>query len=127
MAQYQDIDVQMADLDIESEENRSFEFTDEVVELVNKFDLCLVGRFLTEKNMNVRAMKARLADIWKPMMGINIKEIEEWTFLFQFYHEKDRQWILDGGPWSFDNAMLIVQEISPGEQPLKVPLWHINF
>lgn len=77
MAQYQDIDVQMADLDIESEENRSFEFTDEVVELVNKFDLCLVGRFLTEKNMNVRAMKARLADIWKPMMGINIKEIEE--------------------------------------------------
>lgn len=28
MAQYQDIDVQMADLDIESEENGSFEFTE---------------------------------------------------------------------------------------------------
>lgn len=127
MAQYQDIDIQMADLDIDSEENGSFEFTEEVVEATNKFDLCLVGRFLTEKNLNVRAMKARLADIWKPTMGINIKEIEEGIFLFQFYHEKDRQWVLDGGPWSFDNAMLIIQAIPPGEQPLKVPLWYINF
>lgn len=95
--------------------------------MTNKFDLCLVGRFLTEKNLNGRAMKARLADIWKPTMGINIKGIEEGVFLFQFYHEKDRQWVLDGGPWSFDNAMLIIQAIPPGEQPLKVPLWYINF
>lgn len=127
MAQYQDIDVQMAELDIESEENDKFVFADEVVEVTNKFDQCLVGRFLKEKTLNVRAMKAILADIWKPTMVINIKEIEEGIFLFQFYHSKERQWVLDGGPWSFDNAMLIIQAIPPGEQPLKVPLWYINF
>lgn len=65
MARYQDLDVQMAYLDIDSEENGSFEFADEVIKITNKFDLCLVGRFLMEKNLNVRAMKAKLADIWK--------------------------------------------------------------
>lgn len=82
MARYQDINVQITDLDIDSENNGSFEFAEEVVEVANKFDLCLIERFLTEKNLNVRAMKARLADIWKPTMGINIKEIDDEIFLF---------------------------------------------
>lgn len=126
MARYQDIDVQMAELDIELEENGNFEFEEDVVEVTDKFELCLVGRFLTEKNLNIRAMKTRLADIWKPAMGINIKEIETGIFLFQFFHEKDLQWVMEGGPWSFDNAMLIIQRILPGEQPLKVPLWNLR-
>lgn len=93
-----------------------------MVGLTNKYELCLLVRFLTEKNLNVRAMKARLADIWKQKLGIIIKEIEDGVFLFQFYHVKDKQWVLDGGSCSFDNAMLISQVISPREQPLKVPL-----
>lgn len=47
-------------------------------------------------------------------MGINIKEIYDGIFMFRFYHAKDKQ-ILEGGPWYFDNAMLIIQVIPPGE------------
>lgn len=43
---------------------------------VNKYELCVVGRFLTERSVNVRAMKTKMADIRRPAMGINIKEIE---------------------------------------------------
>lgn len=33
---------------------------------------------------------------------------------------------MNGGPWSFDNAMLLIEEIPEGEEPLKVPLWSLN-
>lgn len=92
----------------------------------NKYDLCVVGRFLTEKNVNVRAMKTKMADIWRPTMVINIKKIEQGTFLFQFYHKEDMFWVLRGGPWSFDGAMLVLAEVSKDEEPIEVPLWHLN-
>lgn len=48
---------------------------------MDKYDLCLVGRFLTEKNINTRAMKSKMADVWKPTMGINIKELKKDLFV----------------------------------------------
>lgn len=84
----------MGNLDIESEENENLVFEEDVIELTNKFELCLVWRFLTGKNLNMKAMRSRLADVWKPAMGINIKEIDSGIFLFQFFHEKDMKWVM---------------------------------
>lgn len=36
-------------------------------------------------------------------------------------------WVLNGEPWFFDNAMLVVNTISRGEDPIKVPLFELNF
>ncbi|XP_074374343.1 uncharacterized protein LOC141714738 [Apium graveolens] len=116
----------MAGLDIDEEENTAFAFDGDVEEETTKYELCAVGRFLTERNVSVRAMKSKLADVWKPAMGINIKELEPGIFLFQFYHKEDLGWVLKGGLWSFDNAMLIIAAIPQGEEPMNVPLWHVN-
>lgn len=126
MARYQDLEAQMADMNIEDEENEGFVFEGDVEEEVNKYELCLIGRFLTEKSINTRAMKTKMADIWKPTMGINIKELEQGIYLFQFYHKEDMIWVQNGGPWTFENAMLCTDVIPPGEDPLKVPLWFLN-
>lgn len=126
MARYHDIDVQMANLGIEEEENDAVIIEGDEEDIAAKYELCAVGRFLTGKNINVRAMKSKLADIWKPALGINIKELEEGIFLFQFYHKEDLQWVLNGGPWSFDNAMLVIAAIPQGMEPLYVPLWHLK-
>lgn len=126
MARYRDIDDQMANLDIDEEENESFVFEGNVEEETNRYEYCLVGRFLTEKTINSRAMKSKMADVWKPMMGINIKELEQGIFLFQFFHKDDMQWVVKGGPWMFDNAMMILETVSQGEDPLQVQLWHLN-
>lgn len=126
MADYQDLHNQMEGLGIEEEENTTFVFEGDVEEATNKYELCLVGRFLTEKSINVRVMKSKLADIWKPAMGINIKEIETGIFLFQFYHREDMLWVINGGPWQCDNAMLCFDVIPDGEDPLKVPLWYLK-
>lgn len=44
---------------------------------------------LTEKNINVRTMRTKLADLWKPAMDFNIKDLKPGIFLFQFYHTDD--------------------------------------
>lgn len=95
--------------------------------MVNRFDLCLVGRYLTEKNINVRVMKTKLADLWRLAMGITIKDIKPGLFLLHFYHKEDFLWVRNGGPWSFDNALLVLNAIKPGEDPTKVPLFELDF
>ncbi|XP_074364138.1 uncharacterized protein LOC141704875 [Apium graveolens] len=117
----------MEDLNIAEEENEELYFDDEVVGQANKFELCLVGRFLTEKNINVKAMKTKMANVWKPAMGINIKEIKFSLFLFQVYHKDDLTWVQKGGPWSFDGAILVLSGIALGEDPSKIPLTTVNF
>lgn len=35
-------------------------------------------------------------------------------------------WVLNGGPWTFDNSMLLLEQISVGQDPVKVSLWWLN-
>lgn len=125
MASADEIGSHLANLDIEDEENEELIFEADV-EDVKRYDLCLVGRFLSEKTINDRAMKSKLADVWKPVMGITIKELESGTYLFQFYHVEDLKWVMNEGPWSFYNIMLVLPTIPQGENPVKVPLVFVN-
>lgn len=123
MASLDNINKQLEGINIDDEE---IVFGDDAVEDLNKFDLCLVGHFLTEKGVNSRAMKTKLADFWRPARGISIKDLKPGVFLFQFYHLDDMQWVLNGGPWSFDGAMLVVSAIKKGEDPCMVPLFDLQ-
>lgn len=76
MTTMNDIEMQMAEIDIDNEENEELVFEEQVEEEVNRFELCLAGRFLTEKNINSRVMKSKMADVWRPAMGINIKDLK---------------------------------------------------
>lgn len=122
-----DIEMQLAEMDITNEENEELSFETGVEEEVNRFELCLVGRFLTEKSINVRAMKLKMADLWKPAMGISIKDLKEGLFLFQFYHKEDMNWVVSNGPWTFDGALLVMSAIKTGEDPTRVPLVEVDF
>lgn len=126
MANVEDIEMQLKDLDIDNEENEELILEGDV-EDVNRFELCLVEKFLTEKNLNVRVMKSKIADIWRPAMGISIKDLKSGVFLFQFHHKDDLNWVTKGGPWSFDNALLVLNTIKAGEDPVKVSLNEVDF
>lgn len=88
-------------------------------------DLCLVGRFLADKAVRVHVMKERLAGIWRPGKGVTIREVEPGLFIFQFYHKVDLQRIFNGGPWSFDNYMLVLGRLHAGQRPSQVDLNHL--
>lgn len=58
----------MAEIDIDNEENEELVFEKGVEEENNRFELCLVDRFLTEKSIKTRVMKSKMADVWRPTM-----------------------------------------------------------
>jgi hypothetical protein len=60
-------------LNEEEEEGFSFEF-EEVGEEVD-LRWCLVGRFLCDRTIHFNSMRVRMADLWKPVKGVIIKEV----------------------------------------------------
>ncbi|KAK6147743.1 hypothetical protein DH2020_018655 [Rehmannia glutinosa] len=87
---------------------------------------CLVGRFLSDRQVNFLAMKNTLAAIWRPVKGVFIKDLGPNLFLFQFFHELDLARVQSNGPWTFDNLMLITKRLLIGEQPSKVLLFNVE-
>lgn len=90
-------------------------------------ELCLVGRFLTQKSLRVHMMKERMATIWEPVLGVAIKESKKGVFLFQFFHKIDMQKVINGGPWNFDGHLLILSRLGARDIPAQVPLFHVFF
>ncbi|KAI4350923.1 hypothetical protein L6164_005326 [Bauhinia variegata] len=72
-------------------------------------------------------MKERMANIWRPGRAVTIREINPGVFLFQFYHKLDITRVFNGGPWSFDNHMLILEPVKPGDIVSEIPLFHVCF
>jgi hypothetical protein len=71
-------------------------------------------------------MKVRMADLWKPVKGVTIKEGPSGKFLFHFAHLLDMEAVLNGGPWSFDNNTLILERVQLGVQIEHIPLHFVN-
>ncbi|GAU25702.1 hypothetical protein TSUD_216310 [Trifolium subterraneum] len=54
--------------------------------------------------------------------GFNIRPMEDNKFMFQFFHPWDMERIYQGGPWLFENHMLILRKVQFGEDPTTVPM-----
>lgn len=118
----------MADLSLSVEEEEDLIIESSTLDTQShSTDLCLVGRLLSDRNINFNAMKNRLADLWRPVKGVLIREIGDQKFIFQFFHAMDMRRILEGGPWTFDNQYLILHHLKQGEHPIQIPLYLIPF
>jgi 14-3-3 protein epsilon len=51
---------------------------------------------------------------------------EPGLFLFQFYHKVDKDRVLNGGPWHFENHMLVLHEVKEGYLFNQIPLNHVD-
>ena len=118
-------------LSIDEEEEVGLVFKEDEIQAEKEENLnlqfCLVGRFLIDKAINFPAMKNTMAGLWRPGKGICIKDLSPTLFLFQFFHEVDIQKVLDSGPWTFDQHLLIMKRLGKDEQPQSVPLFHTSF
>ncbi|XP_074374460.1 uncharacterized protein LOC141714863 [Apium graveolens] len=82
----------------------------------------LVGKFLTEKNINFNAMQNVMAAFWRLKEGMEVHDMGDSRYSFVQYHKIDMQRIVEGGPWSFEQAMFILHELAPTEDPSMVKL-----
>lgn len=82
----------------------------------------LIGRFLTEKNINFQAMQNVLASIWRPREGMEIHHLGGRRYSFVFFHGLDRQKVVDGGPWTFEQSLLLHHKLETNEDAHLVQL-----
>ncbi|XP_075650202.1 uncharacterized protein LOC142620777 [Castanea sativa] len=61
--------------------------------ILEEFSLSLIGRFLTSKQINLRAAKNLLQNMWKLSDDMKIIEMGEGLLLFKFSMESQLQWI----------------------------------
>ncbi|KAL8518811.1 hypothetical protein ACS0TY_009964 [Phlomoides rotata] len=118
----------MENHDISGGENDEFVIGWEKTEgSIEDVELCMVGIFLIEQNVNFNIVKRRIANSWKLVEGVTIKHIGDGRILFQFYHPANHGRILKGEPWSFGNHHLIIHPLRLGDIPLSVSLNTIIF
>ncbi|XP_057535298.1 uncharacterized protein LOC130813479 [Amaranthus tricolor] len=88
----------------------------------DKLSLQLVGHLLTEKPLNFETLKHTMMHVWSVMEGVIVRALESNLFMFQFFHWKDKDKILSGRPWCFEQRLLILQEINKDIQPSHMTL-----
>lgn len=87
-----------------------------------KQSFVLVGRFLTERNINFNAMKNVIASLWRPKEGMEVHDLGDDRYLFVFYHVMDIQKVLDGGSWSFEQSPLVYHKLQETEDTRVIKL-----
>ena len=79
------------------------------LEAIESCSLSLIGKFLTCKPFNKRAVKTTIRRAWGMDEGLQIPEIGPNLFQFKFQSEFDMNRIIRGGPWTFDNQLLMIK------------------
>lgn len=83
-------------------------------EEVESCSLSLIGKFLTCKPFNKRVAQNMLRRAWSLKKGVQIVEVGSNLFQFKFSSEFDLERVLNDGPWSFDNQVLVLRKWQPG-------------
>ncbi|XP_030970538.1 uncharacterized protein LOC115990910 [Quercus lobata] len=88
--------------------------------------LSLIGKFLTCKPYNRKAAKTTLQKAWGLDKELQISEVGSNLFQFKFQSEYDLDRILRGGPWCFDNQLLMLTRWKAGMSAKNVVLEHAS-
>ncbi|TXG57168.1 hypothetical protein EZV62_018481 [Acer yangbiense] len=115
-----------AELSINGKEKRLWSVQDKVTKAAEKkLDLCLVGKILSPKQVNRDAFRAIIPRIWQTMVDIEI--VQDNTYLFYFQNQGERFRVLSGGPWSFDNCLLVLEKLSGVREITRLPFNRVAF
>lgn len=90
---------------------------------VINYSLWLVGCFLNQKKTNFGAMRDTLSTIWRPVKGVFMEETNTPNvYLFRFFHKLDVQRVMEDGPWTFNQQVLLVKRLEEMDQLASIHL-----
>ncbi|KAG8365610.1 hypothetical protein BUALT_Bualt18G0123700 [Buddleja alternifolia] len=93
----------------------------------NPFDRVVVGRILSGSRFNFNALKETMLTAFKPRKQIDFEKLDNGRFLLNFESPNDLDKVLEGGPWCYDNDLVILKLLLENDDPLSVPLWWVDF
>ena len=79
---------------------------------------CLVMQILTQRSINIEALRNTMRMAWKMNKGVHISDIDKDLFLVEFGDKKDKQKIMDMCPWSYEKNLVLLQ-VFDGDVALK--------
>ncbi|KAL5819660.1 hypothetical protein ACOSQ4_023502 [Xanthoceras sorbifolium] len=77
---------------------------------LRRMALSLVGKVISNRDINREAFKNTMVTIWRTKQEVEIELIGSNLFVFCFGCPWDRKRVLEGGPWSFDRSLLVLKE-----------------
>lgn len=72
------------------------------------YALSLIGKFLTCQSFNRKAAIIMLKRAWGLEEGVQMIEVRTILFQLKFQFEFEMNRVFKGGPWSFDNQVLML-------------------
>ena len=88
-----------------------------------RVELGLVGRIWTKRHVNQTAFITTMKNIWQPRHDVEIRSIEKNLYVFQFHHWRDKQKVIEGQPWHFDNHVILMKDIKGNCKPSDIQLF----
>lgn len=88
---------------------------------------CLVGKILLARGVNREGLKVALHQAWRIVSEFKIESLRSNIFMFKFSLEADKKRVLNGGPWHFDRALIVLQEPSGIGSIKKQSFSHASF
>lgn len=121
------VDMRMGGLSLEDDQDEGLcLWVDGEEEMPNNFQLCLVGRLLTDRPIRTMIMKERMMSVWRSVKGVVIKEVSPGLFLFHFFQKRDLDSVVKVAPGHFDNYLLILGRMQVGVAIQRIPLHHVE-
>ncbi|KAK2659342.1 hypothetical protein Ddye_005875 [Dipteronia dyeriana] len=75
-----------------------------------KLALCLSGKNLSPDLVNREAFRSVISRIWKLRGSVEIEAITNNIYVFYFQLPEDHWKVMAGGLWSFDDALIVLEE-----------------
>lgn len=101
----------LANLSLDDVKEDSIHLRVELVDTKKNYDHYLVGLFLTSIVVHFQVMHSTLANVWHPIGGVSISDLENDRFLFIFYFEVDVDRVIWNGSWNFNSHLLVLHRL----------------
>lgn len=86
-----------------------------------------VCRLVTNKNVKFTFFQDTMMLVWQPVMGVTMRQLQTKRYLVRFYHDGELNRIMNDGPWTYEQGLLVMRRLLPNEDLESVELNHTEF
>ena len=83
---------------------------------------CIVVKVLTQRSVNVEALKKNMRMLWKPNKGLQFSEIEDNLYLAEFGDSRDKKKVMEMRAWSYEKQLVLMREFEGKLVPKEISL-----
>ena len=88
---------------------------------------CIMMKVLTQRSVNVEALKKNMRMLWKPNKGLQVSEIEDNLYLAEFGDSHDKKKVMEMRPWSYEKQLVLMREFEGELIPKEISLRRLPF